>query len=383
MRKRTKQTTLVAVLAAIVLGSTAIGLLTSKAWNAAAGVKEEPMEVQQTSAGAQVQSPPAASQAQGQGNGGTLIAAMTNNLLLEALYKFPTRLGSGFAPSGAVSVNSDWEQGKKGSVMYIEQQRYGADYVIAGLMTKKSDIMDTGMKVIQWGFDHQGANGGFPDTGDPFHSTEFFLEASSRAMLLLKQNGDPAYTETVAKYTPKISAVAHWMMLPEVKTRGNKNNAPYSHRRWADAAALGLTAELTGEQALAKEAEAYAREGLTLMKPDGMFPEKGAGDASYQGVGMLFAARFYYVCHDEELRGQVKEAVRKGLDWVLANMNDNGDIVYDNARTGVEAGRSGAIKTYDYKSLLFALDLASHMTGDSKYAEAAHKLALGRKWISG
>jgi hypothetical protein len=118
------------------------------------------------------------------------------------------------------------------------------------------------------------------------------LALDSRSALLLKQARLAAYDAQVKEWTPKIRSAAHWMIKPEVATKGREKNLdPYTHRFYLRAAALGLASAVTGDTALAEAAAKYAREGLTKQQPDGTNPEKGGFDVSYQGVGDAFALR--------------------------------------------------------------------------------------------
>lgn len=193
-----------------------------------------------------------------------LLAAMNNPLLSSALYAVPKRLVSQVAVSGAVSVNDKWERGE-GTQWYIEQQRYGADLVQVGVARRDDDLIKQGLHILDWGFQRQGADGSFPGTGDPFHSTSFFVEAAARALLLLKQYDPVRYADTIRTDTPKVTSAALWLTKPEVAARGKKNNSPYTHRRWILAAALGQAGALADNATLRAEAAEYAREGLSLQ----------------------------------------------------------------------------------------------------------------------
>lgn len=311
----------------------------------------------------------------------SLYASVKNDLLRRALYTRPERLVSGVAPDGAVSVNEDWQRGRR-PTWFIEQQRYGADLVQAGLVLKDRPLVEEGWKILAWGFARQGPDGGFPGTGDPFHSTSLFVEAAARALLLQRQSGNEHAAIGASQYQSKVAAAAHWLLRQDVAARGRKNNRPYAHRRWLLAAALGETAALTGDHQMALAAADYAREGLALQTPQGVNPEKGGADANYQAFGILLAARYYTVCPDATLRAEIKNRIDRGLRWELTRLDANGNISLEgNSRTGKETGRSGRPKTIDYKSLLQAFVFGAAITRDARYQRAAERIALRRKWI--
>jgi hypothetical protein len=176
--------------------------------------------------------------------------------LSRALYSTPGRLASKIGPSGAISFNAEWESGQA-EHWFIEQQRYGADLVQAGLVRNDRELVQQGWRVLEWGFAKQGPDDDFPGTGDPFHSTSFFVEASARALLLHRQSGQKGFEDVIAQHVAKVAAAARWLMRPAVARGGQRHNLPYTHRRWVLAAALGETASLTGDRAMAKAAADY------------------------------------------------------------------------------------------------------------------------------
>lgn len=310
------------------------------------------------------------------------LATLAGDALLRAtLYVMPARLASGDAPDGAVSVNAAWERGER-DTWFVEQQRYGADFVTAGLITGDDATVERGWRILQWGFAHQGPDGNFPGTGDAFHSTSFFVEATARALLLMKQTDPERYANRIAELTPKVMAAAHWMLRPDVAARGQAGNWPYTHRRYLVAAALGETGALLGDRPLLIAAQAYARDGLALQTAEGVNPEKGGSDASYQAVGALFAARYLTICDDSTLRDDLAGMIAQALGWEAGEVDVMGVVdPQGSTRTGVEAGRNGATKTVDYPTITQAFVFGSIVTGDASFHEVATRIAVGRGWI--
>lgn len=310
----------------------------------------------------------------------TLLELADDKLLAEVLYKQPKRLLDNVSESGAVSVNAKFEAGQQ-SEWFVEQQRGGADWVQAGVVLKDKALIEKGIKVINWGFARQGPGGDFPGTGDPLHSTSFFVEAASRATILLAYSRDPAWQAQVKEWVPKIKAAAQWMTQPEVAQKGrDKNLEPYTHRFYLRAAALGEAAAVTRDQGLADAAIAYAREGLAKQQPDGVNPEKGGFDVSYQAVGVAFALRFLSVCGDAAVREELKTMARKSLDNALTKVGPDGAVSLEgSARTGVEESRSGKAKTLDYKNFLQGLTSGERILGEVKYRQAAELIAKAWK----
>ena len=314
----------------------------------------------------------------------SLLRGVKEDVLIRALYSKPERLVHGMAPSGAVGANVAFESGQ-GDKYYIELQRYGADLVQAGVARKDEALIQQGWKMLDWGFARQGHDGGFDQTGDPFHSASFFVEGAARALLLLKEGKEDKADKFAdyERYLPKLKAAAYWLMRPAVITRYRYHNAPYTHRRWLLAAALGETAELLNDRSLEEAAEAYAREGLLLQTGEGVNPEKGGGDVNYQALGILLAGRYYTVCKDAGLRSQIKEMITHGLNWEADKVDAAGEVnAAGSTRVGKEKGRAGTEKNIDYKTIVQAFSLGGYVSANPHYEEIAERIAIGRKWIS-
>jgi hypothetical protein len=298
--------------------------------------------------------------------------------LAKALYSVPKRVASNIGDDGAISVNREIGEGEE---MYIEEQRYGGDLVQAGLATGNDAIVRTGLKVIEWGFKQQAQDGSFPNTGDAFHSVSMFVEGAARAFLSLRESGDSRYADLVASMVPRLCLAARWLVRSDVEYTGKHHDAPYTHRRWILAAALGQTAVLTQDAAMAQKAKTYAEEGLALQLGDGVNPEKGGYDVSYQCVGILQAERYFVVCPDKQLRMRIRNMIEQASNWELAMITSDGEVLVGNStRIENEKSHSGKVKHVNTKELLQALSYATTITGNKKYREKAALVAHARSW---
>lgn len=309
----------------------------------------------------------------------TTLGLAQDPLLVRALYAVPSRMAGSVDPDGAVGVNRGVSSQAK---FFIEEQRYGGDLVQTGLASNDDTLIKTGLKVINWGFSRQGADGSFPGTGDPFHSVSLFVEGTARALLSLSEANRDKYGEPITALVPKLFAAAQWLEQPEVERRGQSNNFPYTHRRWVLAAALAETAALAHDPNMAAKAKAYADQGLALQQADGVNPEKDGYDVSYQAVGILEAERYLVVCHDQTEQTQVKGMIEKACNWEIAMIGDDGQVnVGNSTRMGNEAAHSGKIKHVNTKEVLQALTYASKITGDERYRNRASLVARAHGWL--
>jgi hypothetical protein len=245
------------------------------------------------------------------------------------LYSHPAALVRGVAPDGANGVNADWEQGQ-GPGMFIEEQRHGEEAIIAGLVRHSPRLWRLGVREFAWGFAHQGPQGNFPDTQDPFHSTSFFVEGVAHVILVLRRAAadgvavPPNLLGEVNSFLPGLHRAARWMAGPGVWSAGLAGDAPYTHRRFLVASALGLTAALTGDRRLASRAREALAMGLTAQRGDGVFPELGGFDSSYQARGIVYAE--HYLAWVPRAPSSLIPAIARGLAWERTRILPSGDV---------------------------------------------------------
>lgn len=308
------------------------------------------------------------------------LAFETSEFMKATAYRRVDRLAADAAPSGAVTpVNIQWDQNHVGN-WYIEEQRYGSDAILGGIAQQDAAAIERGLKILRWGFEQQQSDGSF-NCPDAFHSTSFFVEAAAHASLLL---GASRYAEQYAGETdwlkPRVRAAALWMMQPSVEVLGRKHNAPYTHRRYLVAAALGEAGVLCTEPALIDRSKDYIREGISLQDPSGFNPEKGGYDCNYQAVGLVFAERYYDLVADQELRRELERMLGKANTWLSNRVLPDGTLdTTGNTRvgSGQELSRNGVPKKISYPQVYRAFYGWSLISKDPAFARLAEKVFGG------
>lgn len=251
--------------------------------------------------------------------------------LARIIYSHPSALVGPVGRDGANGVNRDYERGT-GAGMFIEEQRHGEEAILAGVALHNPRWWRIGLRELDWGFAHQGPEGNFPDTQDPFHSTSFFVEAVAHLTLVLRTAADSGITlpahllAHVAAFLPRLHAAARWMARAEVWRPGLAGDAPYAHRRFLVASALGLTAELTGDRLLRGRARQALELGLEAQRPDGIVPELGGYDSSYQARGLVYAEDYLAWVRRDPLGASLRTAIARGLAWERTRILRSGRV---------------------------------------------------------
>ncbi len=277
------------------------------------------------------------------------------------------------APDGADPVNAAWESGQR-PTWYIEQQRTGATLIIGGIVHENTAAIDEGILMFEWGFAHQSANGGFDGSSDEFHSTAYFVEAVAHAMLVLAASPYAAqYAWQVAEFSSDDDLAAQWMITPSILSRGEKDDLPYTHREYLDADALGETSLLANDPTLMPAARQFIQTGISLRQSDGVDPELGGFDSSYQGVGLDYAERWETYFPGDSLDPALDHAIIKGLEWEEPMILPTGEIsTAGNTRTaGQELNPSGTVKTVAHVSVETAFAYRAAASGSPRWGADA------------
>ncbi|MEH2284804.1 MAG: hypothetical protein V7K90_26380 [Nostoc sp.] len=302
----------------------------------------------------------------------------STDLIANVLYRRLSGLYRTMMPNGANGANVLWLH-NQARHWYIEEQRYGEDLIIGGLIKNDPQAIEAGFKMFDWGFSHQVDDGSFFMTGDNFHSTSFFVQSVAHTLLVIQQSPySEKYASQVAKYKPLVHRAARWMILPNVWKKGIKSNKPYTHRRYLVAAALGLTGKLTDDEELIKYARKSIQEGLSLQRTDGVNPEKGGHDSSYQTVGIMYAQRWVTYLPSDSLTPKVAQMIDKSLSWEQTRILPSGEISSEgNTRTGgQERIRNGSrYKKVGPGSQIRTFAYWASVTGNQKWEESARQLA--------
>jgi hypothetical protein len=293
---------------------------------------------------------------------------------------------------GANGVNRDYERGT-GPGMFIEEQRHGEEAILAGVALHHPRWWRIGLRELSWGFAHQGPQGNFPATQDAFHSTAFFVEAVAHLTLLLRTAAASGITlpahllAQVADFLPRLHAAARWMARAEEWRPGLAGDAPYTHRRFLVASALGLTAELTGDRLLRARAREALELGLKAQRPDGIDPELGGYDSSYQARGLVYAEDYLAWVGRDPLAANLQTAIARGLAWERTRILHSGRVstVGNTRANGVMVDHNGP-KRVVYPMVAGALGwwgLAAGVPSDVRLAArvsrwgAAHPAEVG------
>lgn len=294
----------------------------------------------------------------------------------EVIHHSPQHFLNEITDSGAIGINADWEA-KKRDKWFIENQRSGVDSIIAGILWSDTKLIDRGLTALEWGFKQQEKDGSF-NCPDNFHSTSFFVEAVARSIRLIESSAfQQHYTSRTEAMKPGLLKATSWMIRPDNKIKGDKNNQPYTHRRYLVAAALGEAGKVLHNEYLLALSWNYIKEAVSLQERDGVNPEKGGHDSSYQAVGILYAIRYLSAVAETKQSSELLPFIRKAVDWELSRIAPSGGINIDgNTRTGSsqEKTRAGKIKEVNFQEVAQMIAFWSSISKQQQLLDIAKKV---------
>ena len=141
--------------------------------------------------------------------------------------------------------------------------------------------------------------------------------------------------------SPMTIAAPKWMITPSLLSRGEYDDQRYTHREYLDADALGETSLLANDPTLMPAARQFIEMGISLQQPDGVNPELGGHDSSYQGVGLVYAERWETYFPNDSLDRGLDHSITQGLEWEETMILPTGEIT--TAGNTARPGRSSIL----------------------------------------
>lgn len=213
------------------------------------------------------------------------------------------------------------------------------DLITRGVTEDDRALVDKGVVGVEWG-----AGLGLTDEGihtltrtcdgatetvetlGGTHTGTQWLESMGRAVWLLRAaDPDEEYAAEIDRTITRIEELAADLVDPQnqrvweetwlTDAAGNI----FTHKTWMRAAGLALAATLTDDRPAAEEwaaeAERIAREGLSAQRDDGVNPERGGHDVTYQMYGTWLATLYDSTLAPGPLKVDVEAMIDRSVEW--------------------------------------------------------------------
>jgi hypothetical protein len=307
---------------------------------------------------------------------GSGVAAFVRVESSEPVYDVLYRYGQNVpAANGAYGPNVTAPR----TAWFVEYQRAGAIDVEDGVLRQDPKLIETGLLIFHFGLAREASNGSFLGSAWPFHGTALFLSEAAPALVMLKASPYAGRFASDVKADAALMRRAAHYMVRAVGGPGKIDDHTKNHRFYEAAIALGATGILGGDPALVGWSRTYAWEGIHMERPDGVMPEDGGHDSGYQAQGMVSASRYLELVATGSLARALRTALVRGEAWELSRVAPNGSInqAGDTRTAGCrERDPAGQCKTVFYAPIFSALAHWAAISGDTRFAAAAHQVWL-------
>ena len=327
---------------------------------------------------------PAAAQREWRAAGAGLDAANErSSLLTDTYYRNADTLLRQVEKTGAMGVNRGWEAAaRKNGNWFIEEQRFADTVIGAGVNRNRDDLINAGVLALEWGFAQQSGDGSFP-CADNYLGASYFVAATAHSIWLLETTGYARnYAQRIEQIRPKLARAALWLADASRVKAASEQHDKFTSRYMLTGYALGVTARVTSNPALALAGEDMVRTGLSKLHASGYFPEGGGFDVSFQAEALVYVLRYYDHAATANMRREIEPAIRRTLGWLESRVASNGVVqVTGNTRSGSgkERDRTGQFRRVSAVAVSRAFGLALAVLGDNRYDGLARAVASARQ----
>ncbi|WP_395706152.1 hypothetical protein [Casimicrobium huifangae] len=281
-----------------------------------------------------------------------------------------------------MGVNRGFElAARKGGEWFIEEQRFADTVIGAGVNRNRMDLIDAGLRALEWGHAQQSGDGSFP-CRDNFLGDSYFVAATAHSLWLLETTGYArSYTARINALRRKLERSAHWLADNSHPAAVLAQQDAYSSRHFLTGYALAASGRYLGDSTLALVVEDTIQKGLKRQHTTGYFQERGGYDASFQAEALVYLLRYYDHAATAEMQRAVEPALRRATSWLESRVSPRAVITIGNTRTGAaqERDRTGAPRRVSAVAVSRAFGLARHVLGDSKFETLARAVATARQ----
>jgi hypothetical protein len=226
----------------------------------------------------------------------------------------------------------------------VGSETFAVDILMAGLHQGDEDLVDRGVKALDWGAAIDTNDDGVhtltrdcdgktvTDYGETHHTTQWLGSLGIAVHLLRASPHAEKYRANIERYIARIEELAQQLAEPRIRdhweTRwvfdGDGN--VFTHKMYMRAAALALSASLTdhaGDAARwATDASRIAERAMDQQRDDGVNPERGGYDVSYQMYGSWWAEIYAAILPEGSAERRALESkIDRALDWQAARVD--------------------------------------------------------------
>ena len=283
------------------------------------------------------------------------------------------------AESGASGTNIAFESGQPGALnrFDVADQRHCWQAVARGIAEDDTRYIERGLKAIDYAFAHQETAGNFGESR--WFETMGFLESAVRSYALIEHsNYTDDYLPEVKKHLEGLEVATAWLVAArDEEYKAEWEKAPdYLNVVAATAVTFGLMGRIAENDEWVLLGREFIEMIIANQWENGVFPEAGGYDTSYQAVTLWHLMIYLLYSLDQELNERLRRSVELGWQWELSRISSEGEVLTDgNARTGPDGEVwRGRRKEINYPEVLMSLVYWSYVSDNEDIRALADKV---------
>jgi hypothetical protein len=284
------------------------------------------------------------------------IAALNEILGREASYAFFSNTRPDSNGFSGINAGSDGWQ-------YVGAQRQGMIALAYAAARGDEEGVATQWRGMTAAFGQQLNSGEFShvelidglDVSAPFYTTSFLVEAANALLVLQSSSLAPLYQDRIDALLPAIEKAAEFVATPGAIKTMMSYDGHAANRLATDAGALILTGVLVSNTALIETGRSLLNHLSSLQYANGVLPENGGHDVSYQGVSISILTTVSFYDPDNTT---LTTMLQRAVDWELSRVQADGTFDREgDTRTNGQETWLDEVKGIDYRMVVGGLAL--------------------------
>lgn len=280
---------------------------------------------------------------------------------------------------GASGTNIDFERGEAKWVNRFDaaDQRHCWQAVARGIAEDSTEYLQSGLNAIDYAFRHQEEGGNLGKSR--WFETMGFLESALRCYALLADSRyREEYLPRLDRHKPSFRRAMNWLNATRDKEFKPDWDAAADHINVVAATAVTylLAGQILEDESLCTQSRGAIEIALSKQQENGVFPESGGFDSSYQAVSLWHLTIYWFHSKDPSLNQRLHAALKKGWEWEKSRISPRGEILTEgNSRTGPQGETwRGVRKEPNYPEVCMALLTWARLGQDPESEALARKV---------
>ncbi|MBN1899380.1 MAG: hypothetical protein JW827_11430 [Spirochaetes bacterium] len=277
--------------------------------------------------------------------------------------------------TGAINAKGEAYQNFKAKTFKIWHQQICWDAIVTGVGKNNESDIKAGINSIEYSFGRMKPDGSFADSTEA-GSIRFLLALGKSYYEVENSRFEKEYLPRLDALSSKIKKAAFYVLNSSKWKKELELIEDYCNQMIGTGLMFKLMGTIIKDKKLIDYGHNLFYKGIEKQTKQGVFPEKGGYDSSYQAVSLMFIQFHYYYLAGENEKRSLLKIMEKGWEWELGRIKNSGEIIVKgNTRTGLKQEKwRGKFKDVNYPEVSMSLLYWAHIKNDQKLRELANRV---------